>query len=181
MTEEKITFFFYFNIYLELAVNRSCPHKLDGFCYEPFYDDSTYLDAHNHCRSFGTGSNLVSILNFEEASRLKELIVNEFFEPYEDYWIGLMSNRYQWGDGSPLLYENFIFSYVPGTCVILSPNLSWIAESCTKRNLFLCEREIPTSGKRNRLTFPGEGRREIQPVSQPPPLPVGKICKKKSD
>ncbi|PIK53006.1 putative regenerating islet-derived protein 4 [Apostichopus japonicus] len=136
------------------TVNTECQHPRGNYCYELFYDDKVLFDAHNHCRNLGTGSNLVSILDIEEALFLRDLITSSSLEPLSDYWIGLNSNRYRWGDGKSLFYANFHTKFVPGDCASMdSPEMKWTAVDCTKNKNFLCEGSLSTIGKLEACTL----------------------------
>ncbi|PIK53007.1 putative macrophage mannose receptor 1-like [Apostichopus japonicus] len=123
-----------------VAADRACSHQYNSFCYELFYDEKTFAEAHRTCLSLGSGSNLASIADQYENDFLKVLIVDHSSQPEVDYWIGLTNTRYRWFNGRLLLFANF--NQDLSNCVVVNGNdFSWKSNPCEDTEIFVCEQK----------------------------------------
>ncbi|XP_037032039.1 uncharacterized protein LOC119071278 [Bradysia coprophila] len=110
---------------------------------ENFYQ---FLDAENLCNSLD--ASLLSIRNQQEQTEFEKIIFDSA-EIENSVWLGARGTNgaFVWPDGSPVNFTNWMTSKVESVidenveCVELTLSGRWSVVSCTRRNLFVCEKE----------------------------------------
>lgn len=156
------------------------PYK-DEKCIKIFPEDfQQYSDAKTFCNSMGSSYSLLSVNNAEEQVYFHDFI-HVTSKIKNSVWLGLRARNglFTWPDGSPLGYTNWINGSTTDNnskCVELTVSGKWLAVSCTRRNMFVCETHQIWSMYKIQKTF-----QEFRKEQLDNPVPVEFIYVQLSD
>lgn len=125
-----------------VAPPQLCPVDQDwkyneGMCYLYISKTRSYPAADYDCVE--KGGHVAAVTSSEKSDFIKDLTTS-----YTQQWIGLQKNPlnslFEWADGSPLVYENFVNTFREERCVYMSYSY-WYTSDCLNERSYTCQRD----------------------------------------
>ena len=119
-------------------------NTLNGQCVYISDTEKSWFQAKTDCVS--RGGDLVKI----DSKEKHDLIKDNIKETGSKHWIGLISHRWSWTDGSDMHYFNFATDQPDSSlhkCLHISESLSfrWSDADCSQTKSYLCQRDLTTT------------------------------------
>nr|P81398.1 RecName: Full=Snaclec rhodocetin subunit beta [Calloselasma rhodostoma]1SB2_B Chain B, Rhodocetin beta subunit [Calloselasma rhodostoma]3GPR_B Chain B, Rhodocetin subunit beta [Calloselasma rhodostoma] len=111
------------------------------YCYKPFKEKKTWIEAERFCAKQAENGHLVSIGSAAEADFLDLVIVVNFDKQRYRAWTGLTERNLKWTNGASVSYENLYEPYIR-KCFVVQPwegKSKWYKADCEEKNAFLCK------------------------------------------